>query len=83
MLDKPVDYPSAKIIDNKYCNCCGWPIVFVCCNGSFRDFNPTGEGGESAGDWDWWYYCSNKVCENHVGEGIWQNRPDWVSLIES
>ena len=70
-MDK-VDYATAEILKGKHCNCCGWPIVFVCCNDSFNDF-------EDAIDWDWWYYCSNKSCEHHEGEGIWQDTPDWVS----
>lgn len=72
-MKEKVDYCSASILKNRYCNCCGWPIIFVCCNGSFIKF-------KDANKWDWWYYCSNKTCEHHDGEGIFQNRPDWVSI---
>lgn len=54
-----------------YCDDCKWPAVFACCNGSFTDY-------KDAGDWDWWLYCSNKGCENHDGEGIFQKIPDWA-----
>lgn len=57
-----------------YCDDCGWPVVFACCNYPFT----YGEG-ES----DWWVYCSCKGCKNHEpGEEIWQYRPDWCKRIE-
>ena len=66
------DYCTAKILDKKYCNNCGRPVVFVCCNGSFTKF-------KDANEWDWWYYCSNKGCKNHDGEGVFQDEIEWVS----
>ena len=71
-MDKKVKYDTVTIKKNAYCGDCGWPIIFVCCNGPFQDF-------KDASEWDWWLYCSNKVCENHDGEGVFQNRPNWVS----
>lgn len=61
---------TAKTID-KFCVSCNWPIVFACCNDSFREF-------KDAAEWDWWVYCSNKGCKNHDGEGIFQDLPVWV-----
>lgn len=71
---KKVDYPTVQILKDKHCNYCGWPIVFVCCNGSFTTFSDPKDG-----PWDWWYYCSNKACKHHEGEGIFQDIPEWVS----
>ena len=64
---------SVKILEGKKCDCCGWPVIHVCCNDNFLDGacpeDPT---------WDWWYYCSNKGCKNHGGEGVFQSNPEWV-----
>lgn len=35
------------------------------------------------GMWDWWMYCSNKGCIHHEGEGVFQETPDWVEVIEN
>lgn len=62
---------TAEISGDRVCKECGWPVVFACCNGKFRDF-------KDAADWDWWMYCSNKGCTHHEGEGVFQNLPLWV-----
>ncbi len=62
---------TAELLETKACVECGWPIIFVCCNYEFKNF-------KDAGNWDWWYYCSNKGCKNHDGEGLFQTEPDWV-----
>lgn len=59
-------FDSASILEGVHCNDCGWPIIDVCCNWEYSK------------GWDWWYYCSNKGCKNHLGEGIFQNTPDWI-----
>ena len=33
---------------------------------------------KDADEWDWWYYCSNKGCKNHEGEGVFQGTPKWI-----
>lgn len=63
-------------IKDYYCVDCGWPVVFACCNHPFTEF-------KDASEWDWWVYCSDKGCKNHDGEGIFQNKPDWVGLIDT
>lgn len=65
---------TANIRPELKCGDCGWPIVFACCNGLFMNF-------KDADQWDWWYYCSNKGCEHHDGEGTFQRDPDWVLTI--
>jgi hypothetical protein len=65
---------TASINMRLFCKDCGWPVVDCCCNDEFQNF-------KDANEWDWWYYCSNKGCKNHDGEGIFQNVPDWVSHI--
>lgn len=66
------EYCTASIEENKHCNCCGWPVVFACCNGNFT-------AHKDAGDWDFWVYCSNKGCKNHDGEGLFQSSIGWIS----
>ena len=63
---------TALILKNVHCRDCGWPIIFICCNGDFLEFQEIYE------IWDWWQYCSNKNCKNHEGEGVSQQDLDWV-----
>ena len=63
---------NVSILKGCKCRECEWPIIDVCCNGSFKKFR-------NAAEWDWWYYCSNKGCKNHNGEGVFQYDPDWVT----
>jgi len=65
------DRNTASISGKIFCKDCGWPVIHACCNDEFRNF-------KDAYQWDWWYYCSNKGCQNHDGEGVFQNDPDWV-----
>lgn len=69
-MDK-VNYETVSIYGNTYCLECGWPIIHVCCNGSFCYF-------KNAVNFDWWLYCSNKTCSHHDGEGLFQNTLDWI-----
>jgi hypothetical protein len=69
------NYDTASILEGCHCKECGWPVVDVCCNDNFLD----GVKGED-NCWDWWYYCSNKGCTNHNGEGVFQNHIDWVVM---
>jgi len=64
---------NISILQNSKCRDCGWPIIDMCCNGQVEPF----------GLWDWWQYCSNKSCKNHFGEGVFQNQPEFVELLES
>ena len=58
-------------MSNSYCTDCGWPVVWACCNGEFMNF-------KDAANHDWWYYCSNKGCKNHDGEGKYHNDLGWA-----
>ena len=62
---------QTTILKNNRCKNCNWPVVFALCNDGMGVHQPYAE-------WDWWYYCSNKCCENHAGEGVFQNYPSWV-----
>ena len=53
------------------CASCGWPVIHACCNDEFTKY-------KDAKEFDYWYYCSNKGCVNHSGEGVFQDNPDWV-----
>ena len=57
------------------CSDCGWPIIIACCNDEFMNF-------KYASECDWWYYCSNKGCKNHEGEGACQDTPEWCLTIK-
>lgn len=65
---------TARIYNELRCKECGWPIVDVSCNDNFLGFT----SGEV---WDWWYYCSNKSCKNHRGEGVFQDQPEWIQRV--
>jgi len=66
MVEHP-EYQTAKIQEGVHCDDCGWPIVFFCCNLTQTPYS----------NWDWWVYCANPTCQNHTGEGIFQNKPRW------
>lgn len=53
---------NAKILDDRKCISCGWPIVSVLCNDEMGRTPPYSHD-------DYWYYCSNKTCNYHEGEG--------------
>lgn len=73
---KPVS-STATILPNRHCTECGWVVVSACCNDNFMC------GVRSDQSWDWWYYCANKGCKNHTGEGVFQDTPDWVGQDSS
>lgn len=62
---------TAEIKVGYCCKACGWPIIDCCVNDEMS-------AHKAFKDWDWWYYCSNKGCRNHHGEGVFQTRPDFV-----
>jgi hypothetical protein len=64
---------NTAILKNAECVDCGWAIIDICCNGQDEPFAL----------WDWWWYCSNKSCKNHFGEGVFQNIPDFVKYEEN
>jgi hypothetical protein len=74
MSMEKADYDTASIIEEWHCKDCGWPIIHVCCNGTFQDF-------KDAKKWDYWVYCSNKGCKNHEGQGVFQHFPKWIQKI--
>jgi hypothetical protein len=76
-MDPKPDSETAKIYTDTCCKQCGWPIISACCNDEFADWGPPGSF-EYAKNYDWWLYCSNKGCINHEGEGVFQNRPEWI-----
>lgn len=65
---------NATIFKANRCKECKWPIVFALCNDGMGVTSPYGES-------DWWYYCANKTCVNHAGEGVFQDTPDWVEVL--
>ena len=68
-----INCETASISGFNNCKSCGWPIVHVCCNGTFQNF-------KDAESYDYWMYCSNKSCKNHDGEGISQSYPEWCKI---
>lgn len=52
------------------CKCCGWPVIFACCNDGFAK-NLEDNGCFDCSDW--WVYCTNKGCNYHDGEDAGQN----------
>jgi hypothetical protein len=68
---------SASIDYRLFCADCQWPVIDCCTNWDWDKIKPLPEGAPS----DWFYYCSNKACKNHQGEGVFQDRPDWVTRL--
>lgn len=61
---------TARIEEGAYCKDCGWPIVFACCNDEMAELHNYE---------DWWMYCANQGCRNHIGEAF--NQGDWPSFL--
>jgi hypothetical protein len=53
------------------CRDCGSSVSHYTCNADLIAQRP------QAAEWDWWAACDNTQCPNHVGEGIFQHRPDF------
>ncbi|QQG32311.1 hypothetical protein CkP1_0118 [Citrobacter phage CkP1] len=53
------------------CAVCHWPVISALCNDGMSKVNPYNR-------FDWWYYCSNKTCQHHKGEGVFQYDPEWL-----
>jgi hypothetical protein len=54
------------------CGDCGNPVLEYLCNEPLSKIRP-----ESI-TWDYWFSCSNILCKNHYGSGVFQQNPDWV-----
>lgn len=54
------------------CTECGWPAVDLLVNDALALAVDKPYRGQ-----DYWIYCSNPLCVNHVGEGYFQWDPDW------
>jgi len=65
------EWNTASISTAHFCSACGWPVVTACCNDAMSKSLPFS-------DYDWWAYCANKACVNHVGEGFYQEKPEFV-----
>ena len=52
----------------EHCKDCKYPVVFALCNPPFVNFEGP-DFNAKAKEFDYWYYCSNKSCKNHEGEG--------------
>lgn len=68
-----VDYDTITDVKHHYCGTCGWPVIYVCCNGQMSEQLPYCKE-------DWWAYCSNKCCINHSGSPEGQNRAYWIII---
>jgi len=53
------------------CTKCASDVIGYTCNYDLINKRP------EANKWDWWYACSNELCSNHYGEGVFQNTLDW------
>jgi hypothetical protein len=51
---------------------CGNPVLEYLCN------EPLYKMREESTTWDYWVSCSNILCKNHYGSGVFQQNPDWV-----
>lgn len=55
------------------CKKCGREVFEYTCNKEIC------EQRKEASQWDWWASCSNEDCENHYGEGFYQDRVEWIN----
>lgn len=55
------------------CRACGCTVSHYASNEDLERVRPEAE----AEGWDWWVACDNVDCENHYGEGLFQNDIAW------
>ena len=55
------------------CMDCGNPVLEYLCNDE-----PLSKIRPESITWDYWVSCSNILCKNHYGSGVFQQNPDWV-----
>jgi hypothetical protein len=55
------------------CIVCGSPVAHYTCN------DPLIAVRDEAQDWDWWASCTNEKCSHHYGQGVFQNKINWVT----
>lgn len=67
---------TSTMLYDVFCDACGWHIIHACCNDNFCD------GLQGKECFDWWYYCSNKGCKNHIGEDG-HDLPSWCRPLIS
>jgi hypothetical protein len=67
---EPKPYNTATLMDDLYCENCGWPAIHVCCNDEMAMQEPYKVN-------DYWCYCSNKGCINHGGEEWNMSEPEF------
>lgn len=70
MTNKDRKFDTVELTEGVYCKSCGWPVIDMCCN----------IDAEPYCNWDWWKYCSNPICKNHIGEGYFQNEIEWIEI---
>ena len=56
------------VINKVLCKDCGSMVIGQANNTDLAMFE----------DWDWFWYCANKGCDNHTGTGVFQEDPEWV-----
>ncbi len=68
---------SAHISGSRFCASCGWPIIFLSCKGVLAQTEPYAS-------YQRWFYCSNKSCARHDGEGTSnESIPKWAASDET
>jgi hypothetical protein len=55
------------------CKDCGNPVLQYLCNDSLFEVK------EESKHWDYWACCSNILCPNHYGQGVFQDYPIWMT----
>lgn len=60
---------GASVWSGYHCKTCGSAIIELHCRRT--DIEPFCQ-------WDWWVHCANPCCENHEGEGLFQNDIEWA-----
>jgi hypothetical protein len=55
------------------CKSCGSPVS------TYNANDPLVKQRREAEGWDYWCACDNADCEHAYGEGMFQDKPDWVA----
>lgn len=73
LIEKAASCRHDECCKNQFCLECGSHVSTYNCNTDLVAQRP------NAASWDWWVACDNAECEHAVGEGLFQDPPDWLA----
>ena len=62
------DVSDTSVLENHWCKECREMVIEQLNNTQLARYD----------GWDWILYCANVECDHHMGDGYFQEDPEWV-----